>query len=146
MKKIMRIASILMTISLLLVLPFSVRLLGTWRERSIEIAKGYGIQNFYVPMGLASLTFVCIGLVVTWTTFQEMRRSAWFVLLLVAFLFYLPVLILGYNVVNWWVILQTVGTSELSKDVVRHHVGFVLMILALLLPMKGFFWKAKVAH
>lgn len=143
MKKTVRIASVLMTISLVLVIPFSVRLLGTWRDRSLVISRECQINNYFPDMGLASLTIICIGLVVTWTTFQEVRRSAWFVLLLVALLFHFPVLILGYNPVNLGVILQTVGTSEFSRDFVRHSIGFVLMILALLLPVKGFFGKAK---
>ena len=146
MKKTVMIASVLMTSSLLLVMPYTLRLLATWGERSLEISRDCQITNYLPDMGLASLTLVCIGLVTTWTTFREMRRSAWFVLLLVALLFYGPILILSYNVVNWRVILEDVAISEFSREVVRHHVGFVLMMLGLLIPIREVFWPSKAAN
>lgn len=141
------VSSALMTVGLLVAVPFSLRLVGTWKERFIEVLENYHIQNYLLPMGLASLTVICIGLIVTWTGFQKGLRSAWVILSLIAGLFYFPVLIRQPQFPIDWearlgnVFSSTVFSSAMTREWAFHFLGFLLMVVGLLLPVKDIFWR-----
>jgi len=146
----MRISSVLMTLGLLAAVPFSLRLVGSWRQRSIELIENYHIQNYMLPMGLASVTLICIGLIVTWTAYQDKLRSAWVILSLITGLFYFPVLIRQPQFpIDWRARLENVFNSAVfSSTILRewtfHLLGFLLMVVGLLLSAKDVFWRPEL--
>lgn len=138
------ISSVLMTIALLAVVPFSLRLAGTWRLRVFRVADNQYVENYWLPMGLASLTLICIGLFVVWSHFRRGQRSAWLILFLIASLFYFPVLIFPQFPINWTARIQNAFTEkDRLQEWTFHLLGFFLMLIALLLPLKDIFWRSK---
>jgi hypothetical protein len=148
-RKRILISSLLLTLSTLAALPSSLRLIGTWGEERIEVFSGYYVRNSLAPMGFASLALICIVLIVAWTGFRNRLRSAWFVLFAFASLFYFPVLI-GSSPFrrDWTYVFEHLATnirhSNVARDLIFHHLGFLLLCVALLLPLEDFFWNRGV--
>lgn len=146
----LRISSVLITVGLLAAVPFSLRLVGTWKQRGIEVSENHFIQNYLLPMGLASVTVICTGFIVTWTGFQKGLRSAWVILSLIAGLFYFPVLIRQPQFpINWEARLENVFSSTALSSVITrewtfHLLGFLLMVVGLLLPVREIFWRPQL--
>ncbi len=138
------ISSLLMTFSMLAAVPTSLRLVATWQERIFWVTDRHGIENYWAPMGFASLALICIGLIVTWTSFLNRDRSAWLSLLVLAWVFYFPVLIVPLLRVNWDVFFENVLASSTLREYTLHLLGFLSMLVALLLPIKDFFSRRKV--
>lgn len=141
--RIMRLSCILMSLGLAVVAPFGLGLVATWREPWIEVSERHYIQNFQMPMGFAFLTLICVGIVVTWTGFRDGARSAWLILFLIAWLFYFPVLIYpqirGHQLFNLGARIALLGESAAVREKTLHLFGFVLMLVALVLPLRRLF-------
>ncbi len=94
-----------------------------------------------------------IGLVVLWTAYQKKERWAWFVMLVILLSFVFPL-----NVLKLLLDMQTPsfawsywfrGIREGYSPSIWVAVGvldFLVMSVALLLPIKAFFWRRPIAQ
>jgi len=137
----LKLASLGMTVSFCAAVPFSVRLIGTWRQRFFALTDGSEVSNYMLPMGLASMALICCGVIVTWTGFRRGLKSAWFLLFLIAWIFYFPVLVLPYVPADWKAVFEAVLSSSMAREVSLQLVGFLFMLGALALPLKEVFSK-----
>ena len=98
-------------------------------------------------LAFASLALLIIVLTVIWTSYQKRMRSAWFAVLVFILVYFLPVYLL-----NMFRIMKSVGWhwwSQFFRDVMqgdqsavsgfRFLVTLILMIIALLIPVRAFF-------
>ena len=100
--------------------------------------------------GLSSLTNIFVGLVVTWTGFIQRRRSAWLVLALIAWVWVFPIMVLPlhHNFVQslkeWheWV-AHAWQSPGLARTYLINLLMFLLMLIALILPIKSLLREAK---
>jgi hypothetical protein len=162
------ISALLLSLCLAMMIPANLRNVSTWKEVYFEWP-GVRIQNFLMPFGFAYLGIVMIGLIVLWTGYRRRERWAWFVMLIILLCFsfpssVLPVLlqiragnyqwsyflgILGvFREEGWWHCLTIVPSCSKSAGVecvaVVICIGllkFLVMSIALLLPIKAFFWS-----
>ena len=98
-------------------------------------------------LGIVSLAIIAIGLVVTWTGYVKKVRWTWFVLLTVAWGGAFPVMLLPFVLhLNRAITLTEwiSGAQEglyVPRALMESVVTFSLMIIALILPIKAFFWS-----
>ena len=116
----------------------STMLHGLGRELVLEI--GY--------KGLFSLTIILIGLIVVWTGYLQMIRWAWTIMFVIMFSWAFPGIILPMiTTVARLPLSDWSVNSETTKHIVNLEligageitILFVLMIIALVLPVKAFF-------
>jgi hypothetical protein len=148
------ISTLLISLCLVGNVPEGISLASTWRERYFDAhcfvdAPAFREQNFLMPLGFCCLGIEIIGLIVLWTGYRKKERSAWLVMLIILLfldfpLFVLPVLLhMPNSVMEWssWFrgIREGFGPSIwLALGV----LNFLLMLVALLLPIKAFFWRS----
>jgi hypothetical protein len=141
------ISALLLSLCLITVVPESLKSALTWRE-----------PYTVMPLGLYSLGFVMIGLIVLWTGYRKRERLAWFVMLIILFFYifpsgFLPLLL--QNTIEPEIFGPNLSTIDLSSEIKwilegnRMAIGlmmellvFPVMLIALLLPIKAFFWKS----
>jgi hypothetical protein len=143
------ISAVLMSLCLLTFIPASLRYASTFRELYFDwpcIKE----ENFLMPLGFYSLGFVMIGLIVLWTGYRKKERWALFVMLIILFCYVFPLNILrplmeargpSWDWSGW---LQ--GIHEGYRPGIWMAVGFItflVMLFALLLPIKEFFWRQR---
>jgi len=129
-------ASLLFTIALLFRAPDFVRNAAYIKDPLFQAA------------GFASLANILVGLVVAWTGFIRRYRWAWLVMLIIVWVWAFPVLVLpifhgkiAVTFVEW---LSEAWQWPGSARVYGENIVLVsIMVLALLLPVKSFFWKSK---
>jgi hypothetical protein len=120
------------------------------------------IQDFLMPLGFAYLGFVTIGLIVLWTGYKKRERWAWFVMLTILLFFifpsgFLPLLL--QNVLAPGTFGPNLLTIDPSREMKWIQEGdplaiglmmelllFPVMLIALLLPIKAFFWRRPTAQ
>ncbi len=143
------ISSVLMTISLVALVPENLSNASTWRQRFFQETEQLWIRNYLAPVGFASLAVIVVGLVVVWTGYQKGLRWTWFVLLVIVWLFAFPVSMLpdildirNAESIDWsawfWNAVREPGVARAHAEAV---LDFLLMVVALLLPIKAFFRK-----
>ena len=148
------ISSVLFTVSLLALIPHSLRYASTWPQRSIQETDRLWVQNYLMPVGFASLAFVLVGLIVIWMGYVKRVRWTWFVMFVLVWVFAFPVYMLpvlldlhAAESVNWsawfWDAIKTPG---IARDYAKGPLDFLLMLVALLLPIKSFFGRPSVTH
>ena len=152
------VSGILFTLAVLLLTPAMLdNALTThetrFRDIAIEpptaIADQVAIPNWYAAAGITSLAIIAIGLIVTWAGYIKGVRWTWFVMFVIVWAWASPVLLLPYlqlwrNVVaitEW--LPDAIKQSGPSRDFVEVVLIFVLMVLALVLPVKTLFLGAK---
>jgi hypothetical protein len=103
-----------------------------------------------MPLGFYGLGFVLIGLIVLWTGFRKKERWAWFVMLIILLFFVLPgdlvpVLRAVYPpYFQWSFWFQAMRAGDLLGVVVPMVIlGFMVNLVALLLPIKAFFGRSE---
>jgi len=157
---------VLLSLCLVLSIPAALSNASTWNESTIKLPYG-AMWNFLAPLGFAYLGIVAIGLIVLWTGYRRRERWAWFVLLIVLSFFYfpsnvLPVLLqirrfgwpyllylLGaFRAGGWWYCLiaslrpgSSAGMANWAIATMIRPLEFLVMLIALLLPAKAFFWR-----
>ena len=105
--------------------------------------------RLFRDLGVVSLAVILIGLIVTWAGYIKGVRWTWFVMFVIVWVWAFPVLLLPYlqlwrNVVaitEW--LPDAIKQSGPSRDFVEVVLIFVLMVLALVLPVKTLFLGAK---
>lgn len=152
------ISSLLFTIALLwLVPPFLQHVLD---GRAAVHESDLGLRLYFrerAALGVASLTIILIGLIVTWAGYIKKARWAWLLMFVIVWGWALPNLL--YPEVVYPVSRQLVSITEFptifleavlgrvglprtfAREFAQLTVVFVLMVIALVLPMRWFFWK-----
>ena len=136
------LSSMLFTLALLIPAPAMVCNAWTVRRTFIVVAVRMSVENYYPPIGFASLAIILIGLIVTWTGYVRGVRWTWFVMFLIAWGWAFPVLVLAE--LHWrnmmpiaqWPIPRTGRGPQLGF--MGSLLTFLLMVLALVLPVKTF--------
>ena len=144
------ISTLLISLCLLSNVLGSLRFASTWRELYFE-CPGFKEQNMLMPLGFYSLGLEIIGLIVLWTGFRRKQRWAWFVVLILLLFLVFPGSVLKllldmqapslhwsdwFNGIREWYgpsISMAIGVLE-----------FLVMVVALLLPIKEFFWERTI--
>jgi hypothetical protein len=138
-------SSVLLSIGLLSFVPASLHWASTWREINIEMP-GFHQQNYFMPLGFYSLGFEMIGLIVLWTGYRRRERQAWFVMLIITSFFVFPLnglkllLDMRTSAFGWSDLLYGVRAGWWpSIWMAVGAVTLLVMLVALLLPIKAFF-------
>jgi uncharacterized membrane protein len=116
------------------------------------------MENLTMWVGAYSLGLDIIGLIVLWTGFKKRERWAWFVMLVILLFYVFP----GYVLTE--LVLFCKGKAGLSDflqlipltwagnwqsmpaiGILLGLLTFVVMLVALLLPVKAFFLKAHTS-
>ena len=142
-RDVLAISSIIFTFALLIPVPAMLGNAWTVRHVRFDIALRMGYQNYYAPIGFASLAIIVIGLIVTWAGYIKGVRWTWFVMFLVAWGWAFPVLVLSEF--HWRNMLPIAQWPPLALTGRGPQLGFagsiltfLLMVLALVLPVKTF--------
>lgn len=152
-RDVLAVSSVLFSIALLILAPAMLRAAATLRESSLW---GYSVdtldwpQNCFAPAGFTSLAVILTGLIVTWTGYIRGVRWTWLVMFVVVWIWAFPVLMLPYLLPRRG--LETVAQSfagTISRNGVERSfleivLAFMLMLLALALPLKTFFLGPKI--
>jgi hypothetical protein len=98
-------------------------------------------------LGIAGLTIIFIGLIVTWTGYVRRVRSAWFVMFVVVWgwafpLWVLPAVRYRAITLSEW-IYTAIHQSGISRTAAEAVLIFCIMVIALLLPIRSFFLPRK---
>ena len=156
------VSSVLFTLAFLMLTPPMINSArathqSRFRDVSVEAQAGVAwdqvvIPNYSAPLGITSLAIIAIGLVVTWAGYIKGLRWTWLVMLVIAWVWALPVLVLP-NFSPWGGIalvspsslasmtrdgLRAGPLSFIARAILKAVLAFLLMVLALVLPLKTF--------
>lgn len=139
------ISTLLMSLCLLTFIPGSLRFASTWRDPYFE-TPCLREQNLLMPLGFYSLALMMIGLIILWTGYRKKERWAWFVMLIILFFYVFPLSVLQPLLVvlpqpwSWSGWFQALREGfEPAVWTAEGFVTFLVMLVALLLPIKEFF-------
>lgn len=145
------VSAVLQSLCLLSFVPGSLKSISTWRDATFE-AGGYRTENLIMPLGCCFLGMALIGVTILWTAYRKNERWAWFAMLivLVCFLFggnMVPVVRMVYPPYFQWVLwfdcLRAGDWRGICLMVPEAGLPVLVMLLALLLPIKAFFWRSS---
>jgi hypothetical protein len=135
------VSSILFTLALLIPTPAMLGNAWTVRQTRFDIAGRMGSNNYYAPIGFASLAIILVGLIVTWAGYIKGVRWTWFVMFLITWGWAFPVLVLPEF--HWRNMLPIAQWPPLALKGRGPQLGFaesvltlLLMVLALVVPVK----------
>jgi len=144
------ISTLLLTLCLVALIPGALRFASTWRELYFDLGD-HKENNLLMPLGFFSLGFQAIGLIVLWTGYQKKERWAWVIMFIILLLFVFPpsalTLLLtiaqtpSFEWNDWFR-----GIREGAPPSIGMATGvldFLAMLVALLLPVRAFFWPSK---
>ena len=101
---------------------------------------------------VASLAVILIGLIVVWTGYAKRSRPAWFVMFVIVWFWAFPRFILSvvpllirerstFTFAEW--LSDAISGPGWPRDVAEFHLAFLLMVIALALPMGRVFMARK---
>lgn len=151
------ISSVLFTIALVSLLPPFVRgalqrFDTTGRE---QLETGWRLYaEMWGNFDIASLAIVLIGLIVTWGGYLHKVRWTWFVMFVIVWGWFFPAMAYPDFGYAWYkgliptgeipvFLLNAFGEPGIARSVAQEMIIFALMVIALILPMKSFFWSGK---
>ena len=160
------ISALLLSLCLVISIPTALSQASTWNEPFLRLPYG-AIWNFLAPLGFADLGIVAIGLIVLWTGYRKKECWAWFVMLIILLCFSFPSFVLpvllqvrhfgwpilldlfgafrGGEWLHCWIVSSRsnycVGIECVQVLILSGLLNFLVMLVALLLPIKAFFWK-----
>ena len=155
------VSSILFTVALLMQTPAMMRCARTTHQSRFEDVYVYPeagiawdqvvIPNYDAPIGIASLAVIAIGLLVTWSGYIKGVRWTWLVMFVIVWVWAFPVLVLplyspwrGVAIIPGSIaraingILHPGLGTYIGRAVLEVILAFLLMVLALVLPLKTF--------
>ena len=143
------ISSVLFTIALLCFWPRALGDVLAGHDKSVLANLDAGVQmaiKASADRGVADLAIILIGLLITWTGYFRRVGWAWFAMLIVvcawAFpLFMLPYLPIRIDISEW--VYGAIHQSGLLRSAARDVLLFILMVIALVLPIRSFFFPCK---
>lgn len=141
------ISSVLFTIALLCLIRAALWNYFSGSDKAILAKLNDGFQAEAQTahyLGVACLAIILIGLIVVWTGYVQRARSAWFVMFVITWVWAFPLFVMP--LFKGTIVLTL---PELLYDAI-HETGsprmwaesvliFLLMVIALLLPLKSFF-------
>jgi hypothetical protein len=140
------VSSILFTLALLILTPAMWRAAANVRDSCIWGAVGpfLWVPNCFALAGIASLAVIAIGLIVTWAGYIRGDRWTWLVMFVIVWVWAFPVLLVPFLLP--WRGVETMAQSfagAISESGTERSYGevilaFLLMVLALALPVKTF--------
>lgn len=147
------VSSIILSLSLAALIPPNLSFASTWRLEYLHEGPRFSTQNYLMPIGFASLAIVMVSLIVVWAAYRKTARWAWFCMLIVVGLFVFPVYVLPLllHVIHsghpghWSEWSAWIGSAArapgLDRDAIKGPCNFLVMSIALLLPVRSFFFK-----
>ncbi len=143
-------SSILFTIALLCIWPVAwTKVLSAHSRFLLDNPDVWFRESVRVEgdLGIASLTIIVVGLIVTWTAYLKASRWAWLVMFVIVWGWAFPLIaypILGHRAitVSEWV-YGAIHQSGLLRAAAESVLVFALMVIALLLPIRSFFFPRK---
>jgi hypothetical protein len=99
-------------------------------------------------VGFSSLAIILIGLVVTWIGYVKSVPWAWFIMFIIVWVWAFPGLVLPFFspgiAVPWRQgVSDTVNHPGIARDFFEGIATFLLLAIALLLPIGSFFRRGK---
>jgi hypothetical protein len=138
-------------------MPGSLRFVLTWVELNV-IETQRSMENLTMWVGSYSLGIDIIGLIVLWIGFRKRERWAWFVMLVILLFYVFPGYVLTELVLFYkgkaglsdflqLIPLTWAGNwqSMPSLGILLGLLTLVVMMVALLLPVKAFFWNTHTS-
>jgi hypothetical protein len=147
------ISTLLLSLCLVTLIPTALQFISTWTKLYFE-GDGFKEQDYLMPIGCFSLGFVMIGLIVLWTGYRKKERWAWFVMLILVLCYVFPGNVLPLLLINmqnggvqwsYWFGLSWLG-DPVGMGFALGILNFLVMLVALLLPIKTFFWGSAFAR
>ena len=138
-------SSALFTFALLMVTPAIGRAAATGCQSGPwDAGPLYTFHDCFAPAGFASLTVILIGLIVAWTGYIKGVLWTWLVMFVIVWVWMFPVLVLPYF--RYWngagsaaeTLADAIHESGMARAFVEDLLAFVLMVVALVLPVKTF--------
>jgi hypothetical protein len=145
------VSGVLFTIAFLWLLPDILSAAQTGRHVTYDDPWVANAARQLGDLGVASLTIILIGLIVTWTGYVGRVRWTWFVMFVIVSGWAFPILI--YPILHSTIVPSAAEILSsafrepgLRRDFVETIVIFSLMVVALILPIKSFFGRAGSSH
>ena len=165
------ISALVLSLCLATSIPAALRNVLTWKQIYFKWPDCHlSLENFLMPFGFAYFGIVAIGLIVLWTGYRKRERWAWFVMLIILLCFSFPSAVLpvllqiraqdyqwsllldllrASPAEGWWHCLAirpacceyTVSIGCVGVGMLIGLLTFLVMAVALLLPVKAFFWS-----
>lgn len=148
------ISSVLFTISLVALVPHNLQFASTWQQRFVQQTDRLWVQNYFMSIGFASLAIVLVGLIVIWTGYIKRVRWTWSVMFVIVWVFAFPLYMLpvlldlhAAESIHWsaW-LWDAIKSPGIARDYMKGPIDFLLMMVALFLPVRSFFGKASADH
>jgi hypothetical protein len=160
------ISALLISLCLVISTPTSLELASTWKvvlyQCTLEQEHHFLEENRMMPVGLYSLGFEIIGLIVLWTGYRKKERWSWFVMVIILLFFVFPSIVLPqilpitqdpvpFKLVfpqyfYYGLYIEILKGNHLAIWIAIGQLTFPVMAAALLLPIKAFFWRQPAAQ
>ena len=154
------VSSSLLTICLLSVVPRFLWSARKWPQRNLieEVTLPGNVNpcfnscyNWESLFAIASLAFILAALIVLWTSYRKGMRSAWFIMFVFVFGYFLPVvwgdilLYIWQDAPGWWhrFAQGLWHGNSLAAAGLREMIRLAVILFALLLPVRTFFGKPR---
>jgi hypothetical protein len=143
------VSGLLFTIALVALVPHNLRFAATWHQAFLKETESLFVQNYLMPMGFAALAIVAIGLIVVWKGYVQGIRWTWFVMFIIVWVYAFPVYMLPLLLnrpTNWFLLFQhALQEQGADRSFVKGALDFLLMVVALFLPVKSIFRGQQIA-
>jgi hypothetical protein len=108
-----------------------------------ELGPAWGeIARLFRQLSIASLAIILIGLIVAWTGYLNRVRWTWFVMFIVVWGWAFPLMILPLfrtlSVPMPELLSHALKQSGIAREAVEAVLIFLLMLIALFLPIRSF--------
>jgi hypothetical protein len=149
-RDVVSVSSLLFTLSLVALIPHNLNYASTWNDRFFPANSGT-MENQFAPIGFASLAIVAIGLIVIWTGYVSKVRWTWFVMFVIVWIFAFPLYVLPLimdihaGAIDWSVFPSAIKEPGAARAIVKGPLDFLVMLVALLLPVGSFFRSSNVS-
>ncbi len=151
------ISAVLFTIALLWPVPylFESALAGYDRVGLQRLEGGWLLYaRAWGDLAIASLGVILIGLIVLWTGYIKKVRWTWFVMFVIVWGWAFPTFAFRdfvYPLYNGALKIESLsgfflvafGEPGGIRSIVHEMITFALMVIALVLPVKAFFWRPR---
>jgi hypothetical protein len=142
-------SSVLFTIAFLLLVTPSLENAQSGHDKAALASMGSELASYAVLLGqcgVASLAVILVVLIVIWKGYVKKHQWTWFVMLVIVWMWYFPLFVLpslryleGFNLSKWFSSLAHLTSWSYNPPV--WILIFLLMLVALTLPVRSFFFK-----
>ena len=146
------VSSVLFTFCLLILMSWSLKWAATWPTRVVWVTDKASRLNYEASIAFAELALEIIALIVIWTSYQKRMRWSWFVMVVFVSVYFLPVHLLDVLLDvkrvgwQWWpaVVRDAREGRPFAVGALEEIAISILMVIALLLPIRDFFGKKRL--